>query len=137
MSAISEYGERCLARIRGIKAATMAAALIAKSENTAAIQEDLYSHGKQPVEAEVCVFHEGDGRFHHLVIEVMKPEKADNGRLWTTWRELARIDVNRLALENPDIPYPGIFRLSAMVQPAVMPDDSGSAKPQSEAPEQA
>lgn len=100
-------------------------------------REDLYSHGKQPAEVELGVFHEGDNPFHHLVLEVMVPEKASNGRVWTLWRELARIDVNRLALDNLDIAYPGIFRLSAMVQPAVIPDDSGSAKPHSEAPEQA
>lgn len=105
--------------------------------DTAGQLDDLFSHGKQPCEVELGVFHEGDRHFHHLVIEVMVPEKEENGRVWTMWRELARIDVNRLALKNLDIPYPGIFRLSAMVQPAVIPDDNGNANPQSEAPEQA
>lgn len=87
-------------------------------------------------EVELGVFHQGDRGFHHLVLEVMVPHVANNGRVWTMWEEIARIDVNRLANERPDTAYPGIFRLSAMVQPDVMPDESGSAKPHAGDPEQ-
>ena len=38
--------------------------------------EDLHMHGRRPVEIELGVFHEGDSQFHHLVIEVMAPEKS-------------------------------------------------------------